>query len=119
MSAGTETVAETLTVSPLALEKVKEIQVERDLQNYLLRVFVAGAGCSGVQYGLAFEEAAANDDTVIQFDGIALCVDPASLPYVMGASIDFVEGPMGAGFRIENPNVAPSHACGCGSGCSC
>ncbi len=118
MSIETEIGAETLTLTPLALQKVKEIQVARDLENYLLRVYVAGSGCAGIQYGMAFEEAAQSDDTVIKFDGVTMVVDPVSLPYVTGAHIDFVEGPMGAGFRVENPNAMGS-SCGCGGGCSC
>ncbi|GAB4454954.1 MAG: hypothetical protein Kow00120_24630 [Anaerolineae bacterium] len=120
MSIGTETGTETLTITPLALQMVKEIQAERNLESYLLRVFVAGSGCSGVQYGLAFEEAAMEDDTVIKIDGLSMVVDAVSLPYVTGACIDFVDGPMGAGFRIDNPNAMPmGGSCSCGGGCSC
>jgi iron-sulfur cluster assembly protein len=77
-----------------------------------LRVGVRGGGCSGFQYALAFDEER-DDDTVIEDKGIRLLVDRASLPYVNGSVIDFVDGLQGAGFKVENPNVIA--ACGCGS----
>ncbi|HEX3616330.1 MAG TPA: iron-sulfur cluster assembly accessory protein [Solirubrobacteraceae bacterium] len=77
-----------------------------------LRVGVRGGGCSGFQYALAFDEQH-EDDTVFEDKGIRLLVDRASLPYVHGSVIDFVDGLQGAGFKVENPNVIA--ACGCGS----
>jgi len=77
-----------------------------------LRVGVRGGGCSGFQYALAFDEQRA-DDTVFEDKGIRLLVDRASLPYVRGSVIDFVDGLQGAGFKVDNPNVIA--ACGCGS----
>jgi iron-sulfur cluster assembly protein len=77
-----------------------------------LRVGVRGGGCSGFQYALAFDEER-DGDTVFEDKGIRLLVDNASLPYVRGSVIDFVDGLQGAGFKVENPNVVA--ACGCGS----
>jgi iron-sulfur cluster assembly protein len=77
-----------------------------------LRVGVRGGGCSGFQYALAFDEQR-DDDSVFEDKGIRLLVDRASLPYVQGSTIDFVDGLQGAGFKVENPNVIA--ACGCGS----
>ena len=77
-----------------------------------LRVGVRGGGCSGFQYMLAFDEQR-DGDTVIESQGIRLLVDNASAPYVRGATVDFVEGLQGAGFKVDNPNVIA--ACGCGS----
>jgi iron-sulfur cluster assembly protein len=77
-----------------------------------LRVGVRGGGCSGFQYALAFDEQR-DGDTVFEDRGIRLLVDNASLPYVHGSVIDFVDGLQGAGFKVENPNVIA--ACGCGS----
>ena len=77
-----------------------------------LRVGVRGGGCSGFQYALAFDEQR-DEDTVFEDKGIRLLVDPASLPYVRGSIIDFVDGLQGAGFKVDNPNVVA--ACGCGS----
>jgi iron-sulfur cluster assembly protein len=77
-----------------------------------LRVGVRGGGCSGFQYALAFDEQR-DGDTVFEDRGIRLLVDTASLAYVHGSVIDFVDGLQGAGFKVENPNVIA--ACGCGS----
>jgi len=77
-----------------------------------LRVGVRGGGCSGFQYMLAFD-AQRDGDTVIESHGIRLLVDAASAPYVRGATVDYVDGLQGAGFKVENPNVIA--ACGCGS----
>ena len=77
-----------------------------------LRVGVRGGGCSGFQYALAFDEQR-EGDSVFEEQGIRLLVDRASLPYVKGSTIDFVDGLQGAGFKVDNPNVVA--ACGCGS----
>src|SRR5919108_3055447 len=77
-----------------------------------LRVGVRGGGCSGFQYALGFDEQR-EDDSVFEDKGIRLLVDRASLPYVKGSVIDFVDGLQGAGFKVDNPNVIA--ACGCGS----
>ena len=77
-----------------------------------LRVGVRGGGCSGFQYQLAFDEQRA-DDQVFESHGLKLLVDPASLEYVDGSQIDYIEALTGAGFKVENPNVVA--ACGCGS----
>jgi iron-sulfur cluster assembly protein len=77
-----------------------------------LRVGVRGGGCSGFQYALAFDEQR-EGDAVFEDKGIRLLVDNASLPYVRGSVIDFVDGLQGAGFKVDNPNVIA--ACGCGS----
>ncbi len=108
------TVAETpvLDVTTAAVNKIKELLSARNLENYALRVFVAGGGCSGLQYGMAFEEHGEEFDTVVEIDGVRLLVDPTSLPYLHGANIDYVDNLMGGGFRIENPNAVST--CGCG-----
>jgi len=77
-----------------------------------LRVGVRGGGCSGFQYALALDNKK-EDDHVFDFEGIRLIVDPASLRYVDGSTVDYTESLMGAGFEVNNPNVVAS--CGCGS----
>jgi iron-sulfur cluster assembly protein len=95
-------------------EKVNEFLSAQDTsqQTAGLRVGVRGGGCSGFQYQLAFDEQRP-DDTVFESHGIRLLVDSASLPYIKGAEVDYVEGLQGAGFQVNNPNVVA--ACGCGS----
>ena len=101
-----------LTVTPTAAAKIQELLVARNIPGHALRVFVAGGGCSGLQYGMAFEALPQEFDTVIETDGVKLVVDPTSIMYVGGATIDFVDSLMGGGFRIDNPNAVST--CGCG-----
>jgi len=102
-----------LIVTPVAVNKIKDLLAARNLEGYALRVFVSGGGCSGLQYGMAFESQADETDTRVEADGISLLVDSTSLPYLQGATIDFVEDLMSGGFRIDNPNAVSS--CGCGN----
>lgn len=101
-----------LNATPTAVEKIKGLMAERGLAEHGLRVFVAGGGCSGMQYGMAFESSPREDDHIVEIDGVKLVIDPVSLPYIHGANIDFVDSLMGGGFRIDNPNAVSS--CGCG-----
>jgi iron-sulfur cluster assembly protein len=102
----------TLTLTPLAAAKIKELLQARNIPGYALRVFVAGGGCSGLQYGMAFEEKPQEFDTVVETDGVRLIVDPTSVVYIAGATVDFIDSLMGGGFRIDNPNAVST--CGCG-----
>lgn len=83
----------------------------------VLRVYVAGRTCSGYQYGLALDEAAAGDDATFEQGGIRVAIDPLSLEYVDGARIDYVETSEGSGFVVTNDRL--SSGGGCGGGCSC
>jgi iron-sulfur cluster assembly protein len=102
-----------LTVSPAAVAVIGNLLKERNIPDYALRVFVTGGGCSGMQYGMAFEQGAQDYDKVVEVEDVRLLVDPTSLVYLKGATIDFVDSLIGGGFRIENPNAVSS--CGCGS----
>jgi iron-sulfur cluster assembly protein len=103
-----------ITLSDKGAEKVQEFLASQAAVDPTagLRVGVRGGGCSGFQYALAFDEQR-DGDTVFEDKGIRLLVDRASLPYVRGSIIDFVDGLQGAGFKVDNPNVVA--ACGCGS----
>lgn len=79
----------------------------------MLRVFVQGGGCSGMQYGFEFDEQQQDGDTMVENQGVRLLVDPMSLQYLSGAEIDYREGLDGAQFVIRNPNATTT--CGCGS----
>ena len=102
-----------VTLTPGAADKLRAILQEKNLPDHGLRVFVAGGGCSGLQYGMAFEGQGRDMDTIVDEHGLKVFVDPVSLEYLYGATIDYVDGLMGAGFRIDNPNAVA--ACGCGS----
>jgi iron-sulfur cluster assembly accessory protein len=103
---------EMISVTPAAVSTIRNLLEQRQIPNHALRVFVSGGGCSGMQYGMAFEAAAQSHDNVIEVDGVRLLVDPTSAIYLQGATIDFVDSLMGGGFRIDNPNAVSS--CGCG-----
>lgn len=96
-----------------AAGKVRELIEEEGNPELKLRVFVTGGGCSGFQYGFTFDEVAADDDTVMEKNGVTLLVDPMSYQYLVGAEIDYTEGLEGSQFVIKNPNA--SSTCGCGS----
>lgn len=77
-----------------------------------LRLFVQQGGCAGLSYGLRFDVAPEEDDTVIAENGLRVFVDPASMKYIQGSRLEFEGGLQGAGFSVENPNVVSE--CGCG-----
>jgi iron-sulfur cluster assembly accessory protein len=111
----TET-AEAITVTAAAAENILQLMAERNLTEHYLRVYVAGIGCSGPQYGLAFDKEARENDAIIQSDGLSILIDPNSLAFLEGATIDYVQTPQGAGFKIENPNPLAAASCGSCSG---
>jgi iron-sulfur cluster assembly accessory protein len=79
----------------------------------MLRVSVSGGGCSGFQYEFTIDQARSEEDLGVEKDGAVVLVDPVSLPFVMGATLDFVDDLMGQSFRVANPNATA--ACGCGT----
>ncbi|GGM20149.1 iron-sulfur cluster insertion protein ErpA [Pseudomonas asuensis] len=101
-----------LLFSPGAANKVKTLIDEEGNPRLKLRVFVTGGGCSGFQYGFTFDEDTAEDDTIVERDGVSLVVDPMSFQYLAGAEVDYQEGLEGSRFVIKNPNAATT--CGCG-----
>ena len=95
-----------------AANKVKTLVEEEGNPRLKLRVFVTGGGCSGFQYGFTFDEEQADDDTLVERDGVTLVVDPMSFQYLTGAEVDYLEGLEGSRFVINNPNATTT--CGCG-----
>src|SRR6478735_10370416 len=102
-----------LVFTDSAAAKVKQLIDEEGNQELKLRVFVTGGGCSGFQYGFTFDEAVAEDDSVVEKNGVKVVVDAMSYPYLVGAKVDYEEGLQGSKFVIQNPNA--SSTCGCGS----
>lgn len=98
--------------SDSAAVKVRELLSEEGNDNLKLRIYVSGGGCSGFQYGFAFDEAVNEGDTLIDREGVRLLIDPMSLQYLMGAEIDFEEGLEGSRFIIKNPNATSTCSCG-------
>ena len=101
-----------VVVKESAAEKIVEIAKKEGKGGFGLRVAVVGGGCSGYQYGMAFEKDPTEDDEVIKVNGLRIFIDPMSSMYLKGATVDYVETLNGAGFKIENPNASSSCACG-------
>ncbi|KAA3648673.1 MAG: iron-sulfur cluster insertion protein ErpA [Chloroflexi bacterium] len=108
-----QTPVETITVTEAAAKAVQEMLDERNLEDHALRVFVAGGGCSGYQYGMALEPNIRETDIKLEQNGVTVVVDEMSINYLQGASIDFVSDVMQSGFKIDNPNA--TSGCGCGN----
>ncbi|MFN7920279.1 MAG: iron-sulfur cluster assembly accessory protein [Bryobacteraceae bacterium] len=102
-----------LALSTRAVEKVREILDTQEPKPAGLRIAVVGGGCSGFSYSMAFENAPSMLDKTIAYDGLKVFVDQASLLYLDGAEVDYVETLEGSGFKFSNPNVKST--CGCGS----
>jgi len=111
MSEATQTEAGAVTLTESAAKQIKEMLTKPENAGKNLRVYVEGGGCSGLQYGMVFDEKRA-DDVTADFFGVSVLVDPFSANYLRGANIDFSEELTGGGFKISNPNARQS--CGCG-----
>jgi iron-sulfur cluster assembly accessory protein len=131
----TQVSADSVTMSATAVEAVRGILAERKLDGYSLRVFVAGGGCSGVNFGMALENNIRDNDLTFLSQDVKIVVDDQSMPYLLGAKIDYVNDPTrGAGFVVDSPSNVGSCSCGssghshaeneesacaCGGSCGC
>jgi iron-sulfur cluster assembly accessory protein len=103
-----------ITVTTTAVAEVQKYMAENGTSELSgLRVGVLPGGCSGFQYGLNIEDEPAEDDLVVEANGLRLFVDPFSMQYLSGVEIDYVTTFQGSGFTFNNPNS--SGGCGCGS----
>ncbi len=100
-----------ISITEKAAEKVKVAMEKQEKKDSALRLYVSGGGCSGFQYGLAFDKKN-DDDTVIESHGVKVIVDQESAKYLDGSEIDYEESVMGEGFKVNNPNA--TETCGCG-----
>jgi len=100
-----------ITMTPVAIAKVKAILAERNEESGL-RIAVAGGGCSGFQYQMTLDKEPRADDRVLDLEGLRVFVDTRSLLYLNGTTVDYVDGANGSGFKFDNPNARAS--CGCG-----
>jgi iron-sulfur cluster insertion protein len=96
-----------------AVRKVSALVADEGNPNLKLRIYITGGGCSGFQYGFTFDEASAEDDWVVERDGVTALVDAMSYQYLMGSEVDYTEGLEGARFVVNNPNAVTT--CGCGA----
>lgn len=106
-----ETQVALVNLTPTAAEKVRELLEAEGNTDLGLRVFVAGGGCSGMQYGMTLDEIQEGDE-VFELNGVKVLLDEMSAQYIAGSEIDYVDSLMGAGFTVNNPNAVST--CGCG-----
>lgn len=102
-----------ITITDKALDFVKGIISEADSDCLKLRIYVAGGGCSGLQYGMALDEMVDVDDEIFKFKDIEVIIGAMDIKYLIGSVVDYVDTQIGGGFKVENPNAVK--ACGCGS----
>lgn len=100
-----------LTLSDNALKRIEQLK-QKVGNDQPLRIYIVGGGCSGFQYGFEFADAE-SDDIVMPFGTTVVIVDPLSLQYLQGSTVDYIEDLHGAQFRVSNPHAETT--CGCGS----
>jgi iron-sulfur cluster insertion protein len=101
-----------LSLSDSAIKRIALLKERKGKPDLMLRVTVAGGGCSGFQYSFDFDETLNDDDSVIEKNGVAVVIDSMSLVYLFGSEIDFVEDLIGSSFAMRNPNATASCSCG-------
>lgn len=106
-----------VTITDNAAEKVKALIEQEGEEDLGLRISVRPGGCSGFQYSIYFDDEINADDEVVEAKGVKILIDAMSVPYIVGSEFDYIDGLMGAGFAVNNPNVQGS--CGCGSSFTC
>jgi iron-sulfur cluster assembly accessory protein len=107
-----ETVTDGIILTDTASAKVKGLLDQEGRDDLALRVAVQPGGCSGLRYQLFFDERSLDGDIRKDFSGVQVVVDRMSAPYLVGATIDFVDTIEKQGFTIDNPNATGSCACG-------
>lgn len=113
---------QTMEITPSAAKAVNDILTERKLEGYALRVYLAGGGCSSVNFGMALDNNIHDKDVIFESGGVKVVVDEVSMDYLHGAKIDFVNDPeRGAGFLVDSPiaQARSEEGCACGGSCSC
>ena len=106
-------------ISTTAAGHLTGILADQGKPGATLRVWVAGLGCSGYRYGMGIDEKAPEEgDQIFESNGIRVVVDPQSLSYMDGSTVNWVDEQDNSGFAIDNPNPAPARECNCGGGCA-
>lgn len=102
-----------IVLSDRAADKVRTLMDAEANPGLKLRVFITGGGCSGFSYGFTFDDDVAEDDAVVERDGVTMLVDAMSYQYLTGSQVDYLEDLQGAQFVVTNPNATAT--CGCGN----
>lgn len=107
-----ETTAAEITVTPKAIEKIKQAFAREGVTGGALRLGVVGGGCSGMSYSIKFDTQQRARDHAFEIDGIRVLIDPKSMLYLRGLTLDYKESLIYSGFSFENPNAQKSCSCG-------
>src|SRR5438445_11713223 len=105
-----------ITITDSALGQLRDLLQKQGRPEMGLRVFVQPGGCSGMSYGMGFEDRPEEGDAISEVGGVRLFVDSVSARYIKGAEIDFVDSLMGDGFTGRNTEAGSSCSCGCSFG---
>ena len=108
-----QTQTDVITLTPSAIDAVRDLLKQRELDDYALRIYISGGGCSGLQYGMALDNNIREQDHYCEFEDVHVVIDEVSIDYLRGSTVDYVNDVMASGFKIDNPNAMA--ACGCGS----
>lgn len=101
-----------LTITPSAREQLLKLRAQAQAETKGLRLFVQGGGCSGLTYGMQFDDAGEGDQVLDVGDGLKVIIDPASAPVLNGVTVDFLLSLEASGFKIKNPNAKSTCSCG-------
>lgn len=101
-----------ITLTDKAAEKVKSLLEKENKKEYGLRVGIVSGGCSGYMYDICLEKSAKENDMVLEEKGVKVFINPESIAFMKGSTVDYVERLQNSGFKVNNPNVKRS--CGCG-----
>jgi len=112
MTLDQHTMTDGITLTEVAATKVRDLIANEEVDGLALRISVAPGGCAGLRYQLSLDERALDGDVTRDFYGVSVVTDRMSAPYLIGATIDFVDTIEQQGFTIDNPNASGSCACG-------
>ncbi len=101
-----------IEVTPTAREQVLKIMERQGKPGSALRIYVQGGGCSGLTYGMSFDQRESGDEVAFEGEGLLVVVDRASAPLLQGVKVDFLMGLEASGFKIYNPNATGTCSCG-------
>ncbi|NOZ77405.1 MAG: iron-sulfur cluster assembly accessory protein [Euryarchaeota archaeon] len=106
-----------ITITDKAAAEILNVFKEQEKEDHMLRIFIAGMGCSGPAYGLALEKEPKEEDEVLEANGIKVVMDKQLGAYMDGAVVDFIDNDGQTGFTITNPNIQANACSSCGSSC--
>ena len=101
-----------INITEGALNKIMDVIKDEENPDLKLRLYISGGGCSGLQYGFAFETKIEDDDYILKKSNVTFLVDNVSFQYLDGASIDYISDLKGSQFVVKNPNAKSTCSCG-------